>query len=168
MLRILFILTPLLCADETLKGHCSSDCGFNLSLATYLHDAAHRYDVVLTVGSQQDTGSLDSVVQAQTLPTLAQCRADFDAWGAEVQHDLKATNLSWKEIERRASEMTDCEDTITRAAENKVEEAQTMRPLYYRNIAYWYRWALLTRMEHFVTRHDLARQFAAEDAEGLR
>jgi hypothetical protein len=139
-----------------------------LFLASYLHDAAHRYDVVLTAGSQQDTGSLVSVVQAQTLPTLAQCRADLDAWDAELHHDLKATNLSWKEIERRASEMTDCEDTIVRAAENKVKEAQTMSPRDYRNVAYWYRWALLTRMENFVTRHDLARQFTEEDAKGLR
>jgi hypothetical protein len=141
-----------------------------LLLASHLHDEAHRVDVVLsaagTAGSQQ--GSLVSVVQAQTLPTLAQCRADLDAWAAELHHDLKATNLSWKEIERRASEMNDCEDAIVRAAANEVKEAETMSPRDYRNIAYWYRWALLTRMENFVTRHDLAHQFTEEDAKGLR
>jgi len=109
------------------------------------------------------------IVHAQEpMPTIAQCKADRDAWMSYLQKDLKAKNLSWKELQRRAHEMSDCENVIVNAAENKGAEAETIRPSDYRSVAYWYRWALLERLENFIIRHNLSDQFVRDDEQGLR
>ena len=108
------------------------------------------------------------VARAQTLPTLAQCKADQSAWIEDVRKDFRFTNLSWEELRRRAREMSDCEDATVEAAKAKVEEAMTMKVWDYRNLVYWYQQAMLWRLEKFLDRHNMSGQFSKEDEQGLR
>src|SRR4029077_5936575 len=109
--------------------------------------------------------ALCSPVSAQDHAILPeQCRADVHLWISQSKEDNN--RLSFRDLLRRSSEMWNCQ-AIDRGAGEPLSS--------YKDDSENYQllWAAYTaaseeRLEHFVERHHLAKQFTAEDEAGQR
>jgi hypothetical protein len=88
-------------------------------------------------------------------PTVDQCRADMSAWiDQSAPEDL--AKLSYKEVMRRASEMSACEKIDPKNVNTFDAVSST------------YDIEMAGRLADFIQRHRLIGQFQAEDTAGQR
>jgi hypothetical protein len=88
-------------------------------------------------------------------PTVDQCRANMDAWIDQTSPEVMA-KLSYREIMKRANEMSACE---------KIDPKNVNM---YDTVSSTYDIELAARLADFIQRHGLIGQFQAEDAAGQR
>jgi len=88
-------------------------------------------------------------------PTVDQCRANMDAWTDQTIPEALA-KLSYREVMRRADEMTACE---------KIDPKNVNT---YNVVSSTYDIEMAARLASFIKRHGLIGQFQAEDAAGQR
>jgi hypothetical protein len=89
-------------------------------------------------------------------PTSEQCKADVALW---LDKSLDQTDtLTYIEIDKRKHEMIDCHAVLTAPGEKQLaDDGSTKASLLEQK-----------REEDFIHRHDLAKQFLAEDQAGQR
>jgi hypothetical protein len=89
-------------------------------------------------------------------PTSEQCKADVAVW-LDKSPDQTET-LTYIEIDKRKHEMNDCYSVLTAPGEKQLAHDGLIKA------------SLLEqkREDHFINRHDLAKQFIAEDQAGQR
>ena len=95
----------------------------------------------------------------QHAPTVEQCRADERSWISKLEQEPLPSgiaNVSIQELQAWKNEMADC---------LKVDAAFQVQYLSTISEADA---GQLTRLQHFLKRHDLLDQFLAEDAQGKR
>jgi hypothetical protein len=93
-----------------------------------------------------------------------QCRADIRLWTSQKKNEND--RLSYGEITRRSAEMWNCM-SVDRGAGESLSQFKDDSDNYK------FLWTAYTavseqRLQHFVVRHNLAKQFKDEDAAGLR
>jgi hypothetical protein len=94
--------------------------------------------------------------QVKHAPTVAQCQADERLWVSDVEHKTDDTLPSLRILSDWGVEMEDCrkvDPDNQRSYFNLSSEIIALR---------------LTRISHFLDRHNLYQQFIQEDEEGKR
>ena len=92
------------------------------------------------------------------------CRADARLWHSQSKE--ANDKLSFDDIQRRSLEMWNCQSIDRGTGEGAPEFRQDMDT--YRFLWTAYTSVSAQRLQHFVARHSLAKQFEDEDAAGLR
>jgi hypothetical protein len=93
-----------------------------------------------------------------------QCRADAHLWHSQSKE--ANDKLSFDDIQRRSLEMWNCQSIDSGTGEGVPEFKQDMDT--YRLLWTAYTSVSAQRLQHFVVRHGLAKQFKDEDAAGQR
>jgi hypothetical protein len=93
-----------------------------------------------------------------------QCRADVRVWYSQTKEDT--AKISFDELQRRSLELWNCQSVDTGAG----EPASDLKSDMYKYQLIWMTYTNLSgqRMQHFLERHGLAKQFKEEDAAGQR
>ena len=91
---------------------------------------------------------------AQEQPTIKQCRADREAWGPLTGEDMD--KLSYKELQRRESELDDCRFVD----KERLPDYVSFSAVFVR--------AQKARMFKYLDRHGYWQKFLEEDEHGER
>lgn len=108
------------------------------------------------------------MIAQEHAPTADVCRADSAVWNAEVMNhnpEASKTKLSYDELAARQNEMHSCRDIDPArvgdsASIERINTYTLLESLYTNEIE--------RRAVDFIFRHNLGKQFLAEDAAGTR
>jgi hypothetical protein len=93
-----------------------------------------------------------ATTQVEHAPTVEQCRADYAVWNVTIGEPANSYNT----IAAQVVEMNAC---------FHVDSSRSIQYLDFQNAG---NVDAANRLQDFVTRHDLMKQFLAEDSKGLR
>jgi hypothetical protein len=100
------------------------------------------------------------VVQAQSAPTVQQCRADASTWKPHGRTDIENGPVPYTELLSRAAELRACGMTYPDDTQNPNFKWVMLASVYDH--------AAHVRLAEFISRHNLGEKFIAEDEAGKR